>query len=456
MTYEERRLRHVEAMNERAVPSVERLGWDAASLEVERERRLRRLVAHALERSAWQGDRLRRAGVDASTVTEQSLREVPLMTKADLMDHFDDIVADERVTLEVAEKHLETSDVDPYLFGSLHVCVSGGTSGRRGVFVWDWDGWVEAFLGMARRSFLRPIGVEPPHRMVSVAGGSALHMSSAITRTFTNPQRVITRVAATLPFESIVEQVEAAQPQILQGYPSMLHRLALEAAAGRLSIVPLSIVGGSEVLTAETQTLFIEVWNAPVDDLYATTDVGPIASTCEHGHLHLCDDLVIVEAVDQNGDAVEDGVEGDRLLVTGLLNLAEPLIRYELDDRVTISPESCPCGSAHRVLDSIRGRTADVFEFDDGVLHPVTLSAALGADRTIADWRVTRTPTGLLVQVVPGGHVDLDAVRRGVSEKIVAAGLVGITIDVSSVEHLDRPASGKARRYITAPPTGPA
>ena len=43
------------------------------------------------------------------------------------------------VTLDTAEAHLEGLETDAYLFDEFHVLASGGSSGRRGAFVYDWD-----------------------------------------------------------------------------------------------------------------------------------------------------------------------------------------------------------------------------------------------------------------------------------------------------------------------------
>jgi len=40
---------------------------------------------------------------------------LPVMTKTDLMDHFDDIVTDRRITRELCERHLEGLKGDAYL-----------------------------------------------------------------------------------------------------------------------------------------------------------------------------------------------------------------------------------------------------------------------------------------------------------------------------------------------------
>ena len=66
--------------------------------------------------------------------------------------------------------------------------------------------------------------------------------------------------------------------------------------------------------------------------------------------MHVFEDLVHVEVVDDDGRAVPDGSPGSRILVTNLLNRTQPLIRFELTDLVTVSPEPCPCGRPFKVL----------------------------------------------------------------------------------------------------------
>ena len=64
--------------------------------------RLRQLVRVALEQSSWHRRRL--DGVNADDLDEEALRELPVMTKDDLMDNFDAIVTDPEVRLEAVEQ----------------------------------------------------------------------------------------------------------------------------------------------------------------------------------------------------------------------------------------------------------------------------------------------------------------------------------------------------------------
>ena len=73
------------------------------------------------------------------------------MTKSDLMAHFDEIVADPRVTLDFVNAHLAGLTSDAYFLDEFHALASGGSSGMRGVFVWGWDAWAVCWLMNLRR-----------------------------------------------------------------------------------------------------------------------------------------------------------------------------------------------------------------------------------------------------------------------------------------------------------------
>src|SRR4051812_13227710 len=130
---------HLRAFAERLPIEAERLTWPLERLHRLRDERLRALLRTAKTRSPWHAKRL--AGVDADAVTAADLAAIPAMTKMDVMEHWDEIVTDRRLTLELAEAHLErvASEGPAYLLGEYQVVTTGGSSGRRGVFVWDFE-----------------------------------------------------------------------------------------------------------------------------------------------------------------------------------------------------------------------------------------------------------------------------------------------------------------------------
>ena len=188
--------------------------------------------------SAWHRERL--AGVDLDRLDEASLAELPTMTKTDLMDNFDRIVTDERLSLTLVNAHLETVSTGSYLLDRYTAITSGGSSGQRGVFVYDWDGWATYYLGLFRY-LLRAKWSDPelaarPVVAASVMAAHFTHATAATGRTFTGPELNVLRFPVTRPIEEIVAGLNQAQPDFLLAYPSALHLLSFEARAGRLRI----------------------------------------------------------------------------------------------------------------------------------------------------------------------------------------------------------------------------
>src|SRR3954453_2814337 len=214
------RQRHLRAFADRLPVEADRLTWPLERLHRLRDERLRALLQTAKARSPWHGKRL--AGVDVDAVTGADLAAIPAMTKTDVMEHWDEIVTDRRLTLELAEAHLEcvASDGPAYLLGDYQVVTTGGSSGRRGVFAWDFEGWLGFGLARERPTFwLRRDDREV--RRAFVAAAHATHPTAILPRTFAgSPQLGAGRsFPATLPLAEIVEGLNRFQPTDLFAYP---------------------------------------------------------------------------------------------------------------------------------------------------------------------------------------------------------------------------------------------
>jgi phenylacetate-CoA ligase len=111
---------------------IDRLGWSAEQLAGLQRVRLRALLARAIERSPFHAARL--AGVAADRFELTDLPRLPVMTKAQMMERFDEVVTDRRLTRELVDRHIGASVTEPALLLGDYVClVSGGSSGLRGV-----------------------------------------------------------------------------------------------------------------------------------------------------------------------------------------------------------------------------------------------------------------------------------------------------------------------------------
>lgn len=454
--YEILRRRHLQEMQALAPGHFERLSWPAQRLRAEREARLRALVHDAREQSPWHRARL--ADVDPGRLTEDDLSELPVMTKDDLMEHFDEIVTDPRLTLELVEAHLDRLAAGPnaYLLDRYHAVASGGSSGRRGVFVYGWRAWGDSYLGLVRYVLRGLMGASGPAQrgpmaMAVVAAENPTHMSSSHSQTFSNPDAMVSRrFPVTLHLEQIVTGLNEVRPDVLTGYPSVLHQLALETRAGALKISPKAVVSASEPLLPEIRSVLEETWAAPVYNWWATSEAGGIGSSCGRGRgMHLSDDLLIVEPVDARGAAVPPGVRSAKVYLTNLYNPTLPLIRYELTDEVTLLQEPCPCGSAHRLIEDIQGRLDDTFFYSQGgTVHPHVFRSRLGRERGIVEYQVRQTDRGAAIAIRCRGEVDAASLRADIASDLARLGLENPEVSVEPVERLNRHSSGKLKRFV--------
>jgi len=199
---------------------------------------------------------------------------------------------------------------------------------------------------------------------------------------------------------------------VLVGYASMIRVLAEEQLAGRLQIAPRAVNSASEVLSGAGRGLATRAGGVPPFDVYAATETGGIAAECaHHTGMHLFEDLVIAEVVDDDYAPVPAGTTGARLLVTVLSSRTLPLIRFELTDRVRLSTGTCPCGRPFRLVAGIEGRTDDVLTLPAAAggtvaVHPVVFHQALDLFEA-AGWQVHQDDDGLTLLVAsPGPTVD--------------------------------------------------
>jgi phenylacetate-coenzyme A ligase PaaK-like adenylate-forming protein len=376
------------------------------------------------------------------------------MDKVQLMENFDQIVTDPRVTLAAANEHIASLQADAYFLGDLHAVASGGSSGVRGVFVWDWEGWTTVRL-VALRAQLADRLSDPelaskrPVSMV-VAANNATHFTTASAETFDTDAVPIHRIPIGLPLAEIVAALNEADGDGLATYPSMLAALVGEARAGRLTIRPRRILTMAEPLFAEIREAAEALWQAPVANMWGTSEAGIVGIGCfvEPG-MHLADDLLILEAVDSNDRPVPSGVLADKVLVTNLANAVQPLIRYEITDQVVRLDETCSCGSAHRRVSDIEGRLDDEFTYTGGIrVHPHVFRSALIREPAVTEYQVHQTAHGADILLRHEATFDSDALTGNIGQALRSLGLADARVTARTVDSIPRLRSGKLKRFI--------
>lgn len=421
-----------------------REGWTRERLLGHQQHELATLRAFAAERSPFY--RRVHHGLGAAP-----LAELPVLTKATMMDHFDEIVTDPTLHLADLQTYLEQLHGNEPFAGRYWVSATSGSSGRKSVIPSDAHEWAMTIASYSRANEWSGIHASPLHpvRMAVVSSTTAWHQSSRVAATVRSPFIHSERLDAAAPLPDIAARLNQLRPDILIGYASMIRALAGEQLAGRLRIAPRTVNSASEVLTAETRAMAARAWGVPPFNVYAATETGGIAGECaQHRGMHLFEDLIIPEVVDDAYRPVPPGQPGDRLLVTVLFSRTLPLIRYEMTDRVTLATEPCPDGLPFRLLESIEGRTDDIVMLPASAggsirIHPVVFHHVLDLLDAPA-WQVRQHGPDITVLVAaPGPQVDLTATEEDVRAALAAAGAQPRAISLSVVDTIPAGAAGK-------------
>jgi phenylacetate-CoA ligase len=117
----------------------------------------------------------------------------------------------------------------------------------------------------------------------------------------------------------------------LVGYAKMLRALAIYHLDGVLKIKPEVVMSSSEVLTEDSRKMIRDAWDTEPFNVYAATETAGIASDCKKHNMHLYEDMVIAEVVDEKYRPVKERQYGSKLLVTVLFSMTIPLLRYEME-----------------------------------------------------------------------------------------------------------------------------
>jgi phenylacetate-CoA ligase len=435
-----------------AAEMLARERWPRERLLAFQRRRLRAIVQHAVANSRYY-----RQAIGAVGNGDIDLQELPILTKATLMAEFDRIVTDRHLRLADAERHLAGDRAGEPLFDEYRVVASGGTTGVRGVVVYDQPAWEVAVAGLLR--LLKVQGISADTRVLGIGAPTPLHMTNRLFAELRAGRADAPRLSVTTPLREVVDALNAYQPEALITYPSFVRRLAEEQRAGRLRIAPRQFCTAAETLTQEVRDLARETWGAAVLNAYGATEANLIGMECPWASgLHVLEDLLVLEVVDENNRPVPPGVAGHKVLVTTLFNRTLPFIRYELSDLVTVAEGLCSCGRPHLRLASVQGRREDVLSLparNGGHVrvHALQLRAPLLRLPGIRQFQVSPRPGGLLVRLVlgdaPPAEEVLRSARRAIEAELDHIGAVVETLSVEAAADIGRAGTSAKENLVS-------
>lgn len=435
-----------------------------ASLAALRAQRLTALLAAAAEHSP----RYRRllAGRDPATV---QLEDLPVSHKAELMRDFKGWVGDPALSLQMLRGFVaDPANIALACLGRYTVWESSGSTGEPAIFVQDAQAMaVYDALEALRRPLLRPLDrLLDPWSMaerIAFVGATEGHFASTVSvERLRHLQPGLSErlrgISFLQPLERLCAELDAFAPTVVATYPSAAVLLAQERQAGRLKAAPREIWTGGETLSAAGRAFVRNAFACPVANSYGASEFLSLAFECPVGALHLNSDWAILEPVDAHGRAVQPGHAGATTLLTNLANHLQPLIRYDLGDRVTLLDAPCQCGS-HLPVIEVQGRDDDTLRLVGATgmpavkVVPLAVSTVLEEEAGLFDFQlVQQGPRDLLLKS-PGQGTQagrtLHKARTVLAAFLEAQGARGIHIHCRGGERAHCGRSGKIRRVIS-------
>ncbi|WP_143512730.1 phenylacetate--CoA ligase family protein [Vreelandella utahensis] len=238
-------------------------------------------------------------------------------------------------------------------------------------------------------------------------------------------------------------------PEEIIGYPSSLYQIALYVLDSEAEpLRPKLVICTAENLLDYQREAISKAFDAPTINQYGCTEMAFFASECEHGKMHFHPEHGIFEVLNERG--LEVSKEEGRLIATGLLNRAMPLIRYDTGDIISVSHESrsCNCGRSFPVIEEIEGRVDDLVYRLDGT--PVgRLDPIFKGGGSIIEAKVKQDKAGnIQVLVVPDHGFTKNEENRLQYELRKRVG-ADTEIEILAVDTIEREKNGKFRAVVS-------
>ena len=280
------------------------------------------------------------------------LRKFPVLTRHDVIDHFDAL---KPTTLPAGET----------IFGDAS---SSGTTGAAvKVTMSHYANALFSYMIQRQYRWFRcdPAGIMASIRMPFTLPKKPNGDTLGLHETFRfKAWQYVGKIFETGPMvcfsrnNSIIDQLQwlrQEQANYLVNFAGTLEEYAFASQVHPIPSSLRSVICISTELSPQMRANIEAGLAIPVDENYGLNEIGIVAIRCGAGRFHVNTEVCAVELVDDNNEPQVVGEYG-RILVTGLHNRAMPLIRYDTDDTALVTAGACPCGRTSPSFGPIRGR----------------------------------------------------------------------------------------------------
>jgi len=400
------------------------------------EKKFRELLKHAWNYSQFYRKLYANAGITEVDLDEIPLNDIPVVTKSDVMSHFDEVVTDDRLKLDEIKAFFE-KDKNPHNFylGEYILVASSAGSKISSYVPYKLPEW-RYFTTEAASSLLSdPISNDKPVRSAFYFTSQGHWVSTTNSSLASRSYHDVLRLSVHDPVEQVWARLNAFNPQRLSTYASSITWMLDWTREGKLSIAPKTVLVSGDNLTPYYREKIKELWGSEVYDLYASVEAiyAAIRKPGED-HYKVFTELVLLEVVDKVHQSVDPGARG-RVLVTNLVQKTLPLIRYDLFDYATLGNSTFSAES----LVSLDGKSFDTLPIrlaGGGVkripAHELMKIQIPGLKRLQF---ITHNPDHIEVRYLSDVQIDRE-LESGVKTFLISRNAAVKRVDVLRVDHL--------------------
>lgn len=320
-------------------------GWDAATLRRSADQRLRALVRHAYDHTAFYRREMEARQVRPEAINGvEDLSRLPLVSPQQLRDNTEEWVSDAVDRARCTTRRTSGTSGKPLLLPvtSREVFLESLLWGR---------GYIACGLRPWHREakFEKPQFAPPRHRLQGLGLFRRRYFSVAE------------------PTSAKVEWLRKTAPDALFAWATVLDEIALYCQERDIYLTVPYVFSASEMLFPDARARIERHLNCQLTDVYGSVETGPIAWQCPAGKgFHVNSNVVHVEIVDDKGAPAPRG----NVVCTAFWRTTVPLIRYNLADIGEWGTAPCGCGNPRPLLAGLHGRISDVVRLPSGEWIP--------------------------------------------------------------------------------------
>jgi phenylacetate-CoA ligase len=266
----------------------------------------------------------------------------------------------------------------------------------------------------------------------------------------------VIRTGASSPM-LVLEMIARLQPTAIVAVPSFLRLIADKAHEAKFNLklcsVKKAVCIGEPIrdpafaLNASGRAIEA-AWGAKVYSTYGVTELANSLCECAAGaggHLHA--EQLHLEILDDAGQPVADGVEGEIVATTFGVE-AMPLIRYRTGDCAALFRSPCECGQKTPRLGPILGRKNQKLKFKGASVFPSTLAAVLEQTSGVESFVIIARRESELsdsIEVLIHGAASLPTLREALQARARIAPKLRL-VSSAKIESLQLPPNARKRR----------